>query len=288
MSPWLGTSPLLLVCMVRFCHPPRAEQLEPAAVSTPTLFVPGSTVGVALAAFGLSAPLRHALLRAFECGEEDSADALAETPEAEVEEILGEMVVDDDDTRGPTRMEKGYVRSFFRKLKSHVCTTLAVPSPSPTLQAITVQVLDTSNRFEYRDVLDQAAKGCYTMLTPAELSGFKQRFLAHTGAPVEGDARPSDRQLSALAHWLRPQSDGRREAPFVEFAIWGPFDGRSAKLRQFHDHILTRDGSWQYRLLRGPSTFSQWEASWNSPPPASCWMWPNSASFNSIVQALSA
>ena len=49
----------------------------------------------------------------------------------------------------------------------------------------------------------------------------------------------------------------------MEFAIWGPFDGRSAKLRQFHDHILTRDGSWQYRLLRGPSTFSQWEASWN-------------------------
>ena len=93
--------------------PPPAEQLVPAAVSTPTPFVPGSTVGVALAAFGLSAPLRHALLRAFECGEEDSADALAETPEAEVEEILGEMVVDDDDTRGPTRMEKGYVRSFF-------------------------------------------------------------------------------------------------------------------------------------------------------------------------------
>ena len=66
-------------------------RLVPAAVSRPSPFVAGSTVGVALAAYGLSAPLRHALLCAFECGEEDSADALAEAPEAEVEEILGDI-----------------------------------------------------------------------------------------------------------------------------------------------------------------------------------------------------
>ena len=104
--------------------------MVPAAVSTPAPFVPGSTVGVAFAAYVLSAPLRHALLRTFECGEEDSADALAETPEAEVEEILGELLVDED-MRPPTRMEKGYVRSFFRKLRTQACSTLALSSPPP-------------------------------------------------------------------------------------------------------------------------------------------------------------
>ena len=106
------------------------EQVVVASVSKPTPFVLGSTVGVALAAYGLSAPLRHALLRAFESGEEDAADALAETPEAEVEEILGEMLADED-MRPPTRMEKGYVRGFFRKLRTRVCSTLAVPAAPP-------------------------------------------------------------------------------------------------------------------------------------------------------------
>ena len=233
--------------------PPPETRMVPAAVAQQP-FALGATVGVALAAYGLSAPLRFALLRAFECGEEDSAEALGETPEAEVEEILGEMLVDDE-ARAPTRMEKGYVRGFFRKLRTNIITAHSpLPLPS-TGQQITLTMPDTSNRWEFRDVIDQTAKGTYMLLPPKDLIALRQRYDFHTGAPVEGDARPSDRQLSALTHWLRPQADGRREAPFVEFAVWGPYDGRSAKLRQFHDHILTRDGSWQFRLLRGPSIF---------------------------------
>ena len=160
-------------------------RVVPAAVSMPPPFVPGATVGVALAAYGLSAPLRHAMLRAFEYGEEDSADALAETSEAEVEEILWEILLDDD-SRPPTRMEKGYVRGFFRKLRSHLCSMLALPSSHAPPQPIAVQMPDTTNRLEYRDVLDQASKGCYTLLSPKELSQLQQRYEFHTGAPVDG------------------------------------------------------------------------------------------------------
>ena len=81
-----------------FVSPPETR-VVPAAAGAQQPFALGSSVGVALAAYGFSAPLRFALLRAFECGEEDSADALGETPEAEVEEVLNEM---DARRRSPT------------------------------------------------------------------------------------------------------------------------------------------------------------------------------------------
>ena len=178
-----------------------------------------------------------------------------------MEEILGEILLDDE-ARPPTRMEKGYVRSFFRKIRTHLTLPPAEPASTPQAGPIVLHVPDNADKKEYRDYLDQAAKGTFTLLTPAEIIRLRQRYQDHTGAPVEGDARPSDGQVSALASWLKPQPDGRRNAPFVEFAVWGPFNDRSVKLRQFHDHILIRDGAWQFRLLRGPSSFTQWEASW--------------------------
>ena len=51
--------------------------------------------------------------------------------------------------------------------------------------------------------------------------------------------------------------------PFTEFAVFGPYDARTVKLRQFHAHVLTREGTWQKHLLSGPSDYHAWEASWN-------------------------
>ena len=251
-----------------------------ASVSTPQPFVVGSTVGMALAAYGLSAPLRFALLKAFECGEEDMAEALAETPEAEVEEVLNEVLIDDE--RAPTRIEKGYVRGFFRKLRDHVSAPPSAPAPTPSTTPIFLQVPDNSSKKEYRDFIDQAAKGHFELLSPKEIAALRMRYEKHTGGPVEGDSRPTDGQLSALASWMKPQPDGRRNPPFVEFAVWGPYNDRSVKLRQFHDHILTRDGSWQFRLLRGPSSFAQWETSWRIF--ASCCIMLDIAKFGQLQQ----
>ena len=76
------------------------------------------------------------------------------------------------------------------------------------------------------------------------------------------DSRPSDAQLSALAARLGPQKDGQVHAPFVEFAIFGPYDGRFAKLRAFLAQVLVRDGTWRNKMVRGPQSFAEWEASW--------------------------
>ena len=111
------------------------------------------------------------------------------------------------------------MRGFFRKLCSLVITPTTVPTPSPATAPILLQVPDNSDKLSYRDFIDQAARGHFTLLSPKELTALRLRYDKHTGAP---DSRPTDGQLSALASWLKPQPDGRRNAPFVEFATWGP------------------------------------------------------------------
>ena len=181
-----------------------------------------TTVAAAFAQYGLSPLLQMALLAAFECGEEDSAEAMSSTPDEEITEILGEITLGDE-MRAPTRLEKGHVRTFFKKLRE----SFSSPPPRSTLPSssaaapIVVQLPDTTGRHEFRDYIDQTAKGTFTELGPKEMSELRGRHEKYTGTPVSGDARPSDLQLSALAHWIREQSNGRMNAPFVEFATWG-------------------------------------------------------------------
>ena len=91
--------------------PTHLDPKHPFSQASQSGNVRAETVAVAFAAYGLSAPLRAALLKAFECGEDESAEAMATTPEQEVEEILEETLV--DDTRPPTRIEKGACTKFL-------------------------------------------------------------------------------------------------------------------------------------------------------------------------------
>ena len=126
-----------------------------------------------------------------------------------------------------------------------------------------VSLPDTSDRLEYRDYLDQATKGSFVLLSQDELRRLRDRYLQVTGAPTTGEIRPSDEQLSALSHRIRAQADGSMKPPFTEFAVFGPYDARTVKLRQFHSHVLTREGTWQKHLLSGPSDYQAWEAAWS-------------------------
>ena len=95
-----------------------------------------------------------------------------------------------------------------------------------------------------------------------ELGQLHARYRQLTHAHVADDIRPSDAQLSALAARLKVQKDGAVHAPFAEFAVFGPYDGRYAKLRQFQAQVMVRDGTWRNKMLSGPSSFAEWEASW--------------------------
>ena len=159
-----------------------ALQQQPSQASS-SGNVKSETVAVAFAAYGLSAPLRVALLKAFECGEDECSEAMAQTPEKEVEEILEETLVDEE--RPPTRIEKGHVRSFFRKLRENLMPTVPVTQPQVS-GPIVVQMPDTSDRLEYRDYIDQTLKGHFTLLAPAELYAIRKRYEAITGGACRG------------------------------------------------------------------------------------------------------
>ena len=68
--------------------------------------------------------------------------------------------------------------------------------------------------------------------------------------------RPTDEQLSGLKALL---ATGR--APYVDFAVFGPFDEVEAKRRKFTEQVFV-DGALQTRLLHGPSSFAAWESCW--------------------------
>ena len=101
---------------------------------------------------------------------------------------------------------------------------------------------DTSDKLHYKDYIDQTLSGTFELLPISELSALRRRFIDITGTPLTNEERPSDEQLSALSHRLRLQKNGREAPPFVEFAVFGPYDGRSATLRKFSAHVLTREG----------------------------------------------
>ena len=243
---------------------PGLSQMVPS--TTPAPSPAPRTVGIAFAAFGLSPLLGGSLLALLQCGEEDSAEDLSAVPDADIDTALPDLQVGDE-ARPPTLFEKGAINNFFKKLRNAFTgpSSTAIATVAGTAQApIVVQIPDKSDHYEVRDYLDQAAgRGSFTLLSPTELRELRERYVKVTGASPTGECRPSNEQLSALGFRLRRQPDGTLKAPFTEFAVFGPYDSRSVKLRQFHAHVLTREGSWQNQLLRGPASFSSWLACLN-------------------------
>ena len=121
---------------------------------------------------------------------------------------------------------------------------------------------EVEDKLLLKDYLDQTLPGNFKLLHDDEIAKLRQRYFSVTGAHPPNDERPSDEQISAMAHRVRDRSGGRVWAPFAEFAVFGPFDGRPTQLRTFTAMVLNREGTWQQRSLRGPSSFAQWEASW--------------------------
>ena len=249
----------------RFRQPPVARVgVEPGLPLVPvekesTL----DTVSSAFAALGLSYPLQAALLQAMGCGEDDAVDALVAAPQEEVNELIKNVVVGEEE-RAPTFFEKGALHSFFKKLRAALADPpSAPPASSTTPTPIVVTLPDTTNKLPLRDYLDQTITSCtFEKLSPPELKELRDRYFATTGSVPSGDARPTDEQVSALCHRIRRQADGTRDPPFTECAIWGPFNARSIKLRQFHAHVLSREGTWHNQLLKGPENISAWRGCW--------------------------
>ena len=208
---------------------------------------------------------------------EAPAEVVASLPFGSYREAVANHLVLGDG-RSATLFEQGRFYKFFKDLVRLFCappssspsSSTPVPhqvlqplsSPSSSQQPILVTMADVDDRLYFKDYLDQTLTGRFALLHDSEISQLRQKYFDHCGAHPNNDERPSDEQISAMAARIRDRSGGRVWAPFAEFAVFGPFDGRATKLRTFTAMVLNRDGAWQQRTLRGPSSFAQWEASW--------------------------
>jgi len=109
---------------------------------------------------------------------------------------------------------------------------------------------------KFSEVLDQADERQFPDLPPEQLAELRAEHVAVTGGPPMEDARPSSDQLAALAARLKA-----KQAPYVDFAVFGPFGRRTAKLMRFTAQVWV-NGSLQTRQLRGPDSFEQWRSAW--------------------------
>ena len=210
---------------------------------------------------GLPDPLHAPFLSMVDATSDDDPAVLAELPfDTFQQEVRGSLMLVDGGS--PSLMQQAHCFKFFKALARLFSVAPPVSSPaaaSSSSAPVLVQLPDQSHKMPMRDYIDQTlVTERFSLLSEQELAGLRKRFIDITGAHPSPEERPSDEQLSALAHRMR---GGRHTVPFVEFAVWGPFDGRSAKLRVFSAHVLSREGTWHVKTRSGPANFVAWEAS---------------------------
>jgi hypothetical protein len=104
--------------------------------------------------------------------------------------------------------------------------------------------------------LDQCVEESAPMLAPDEVLKLRQNHVNTTGGPPPAEERPTTEQLSCLKYKLQL---GR--SPFADFAVFGPYGNRMAKLRKFVAHMFI-EGELVTKQIRGPANLESWLASW--------------------------
>ena len=169
-------------------------------------------------------------------------------------------------------MEQGKIAKFLKAtLKEWAAPSeQSVPAPPALPPApvaapgpITAVLVERDeSKISYDKVLAQGMQGSFSLLPQAELKAARDQFQLITGLAVEEEERPSDEQLSALKAWLTTAPGQRKNAPFVDFAIWGPYNKMTLQERKFCTMHLRPGGAYSETKLPGPSSFGEWLKGW--------------------------
>jgi len=122
----------------------------------------------------------------------------------------------------------------------------AAPASAPGKPPTAAAPEPAQPKRKYAEVLDQSDDASYEELAPTRIASLRAEHVRITGGAPPEDARPTSEQLSALAARL----DAKR-APFADFAIWGAFGRRAAKMLKYTAQVFV-EGSLQTRMLKGP------------------------------------
>ena len=113
-----------------------------------------------------------------------------------------------------------------------------------------VDQVEGEGKRKIKDVIEQGTEA--KMLAKEELLNIRNRyFKKFQGQPPECE-RPTDEQLSALKDKL-----DKGHAPYTEFAVWGPYGKRIAKMSRYTEHVWNGVG-YVARQIPGPSDLDRW------------------------------
>ena len=161
-----------------------------------------------------------------------------------------------------TNLQKAQMNRLFHRARTAAAEAgvpvpgVIVPSTSVAPQAAAVPAAPAPVMLKQSAYLDQASESQFALLDPSAIRTMRTVYKDLLGTDVPSAARPTDEQLSALDARLK---SGR--VPYVDFAIFGPFDDRTAKLRKFTDQVFV-GGVLQTKLLHGPQSFADWQSCW--------------------------
>ena len=131
-------------------------------------------------------------------------------------------------------------------------TTSTTPGPTSSGSGVKERVLKMSS------LVDQQDESELVPPTPDQVHGWVQNFVKIMGSMPDEIEEPTGNQLAGLAKRVISQGG----SPYVDFAVWVPFERKLAKNHKFRIYTPLGDGSFLQRDLPGPASFQAWTASW--------------------------
>ena len=106
------------------------------------------------------------------------------------------------------------------------------------------------------ETVDQTISGTVALLSDEEIRKAHGRFTAITEGKCPKEERPTDQQLTAVAHILKEMINNA----YVDLAIYGPFQNRLRRKLMMMGLVPTGDGQFKRVELRGPPDLATWVA----------------------------
>ena len=200
----------------------------------------------------LNEELLAAVLSAMDLTDSDPLEIFANIPDTVVQATIPSIKKSDDQALTPG--EQGRVVTMFKRIRAGFEHKDVKIDAAPKEQGPPPE--PKAEKRKKAEVLDQLDDGTYEPIDKDTRKKMRREHLEVTGGKPMQAARPTSEQLAALRARI---AEGR--APYVDFAVFGPFGARLAKMRKYEAQIFV-DGRLETRIVKGPSDYDHWAACW--------------------------
>ena len=130
------------------------------------------------------------------------------------------------------------------------------PDSSGTATPLAVTSADNPKKRKLMGIIDQTTEAEINMIPDSEVRELFRKYSDLQGGMPQPQEEPSGEQISGVRELLRADS-----APYVDFAVFGPYGKRQAKMLRFEAQVFVA-GQLVTRQVKGPSNFDAWRSAW--------------------------